>query len=86
MSTRLSITLLLCGLVSSVLFGIGATTVLSIPSLSVHAAVLLPIVVVASFVMAPVICWFVAPILRSRFARQDAASQLLLEKPAHSHD
>jgi hypothetical protein len=76
MSTRFSIALLLFGLVSSVLFGVGATTVLSIPSLSVHAALLLPIVIVASFILAPVICWVIAPMLRAQWSRQQNALRL----------
>lgn len=76
MSTRFSIALLLFELVSSVLFGVGATTVLSIPSLSVHAALLLPIVIVASFILAPVICWVIAPMLRAQWSRQQNALRL----------
>ena len=49
MSTRFSISLLLSMMVSAVLFGIGATIVLSIPSLSEHAPILLPIVILLSF-------------------------------------
>lgn len=82
MSTRLAITLLLFGLVSSVLFGVGATTVLSIPSLSAHANLLLPIVVVVSFILAPVICWIIAPMLRSQYSRQEAARHLRVERAA----
>jgi ABC-type sulfate transport system permease subunit len=84
MSTRLSITLLLFGLVSSVLFGVGATTVLSIPSLSAHASLLLPIVVVASFIVAPVICWVIAPMLRAQYSRQEEARRLRLERADRS--
>ncbi len=73
MSTRFSIAVLLYGLVSSVLFGVGATTVLSIPSLSAHAALLLPIVIVMSFLLAPIIGWFLAPMLRARWSREQNA-------------
>jgi hypothetical protein len=62
-STQFSIALLLCGIVSSVLFGVAATAVLSIPGLSVHAAALLPIVVVASW---PCSC-LCEPVVRRRF-------------------
>ena len=58
------------------MFGVGATTVLSIPSLSVHAALLLPIVIVASFILAPVICWVIAPMLRAQWSRQQNALRL----------
>lgn len=79
MSTRMSIALLLFGLVSSVLFGVGATTVLSIPSLSAHAALLLPIVIVTSFLLTPVICWLLAPMLRAQWSREQNARLLRVE-------
>jgi len=79
MSTRFSIALLLFGLVSSVLFGVGATTVLSIPSLSENATLLLPIAIVTSFMLAPVICWVIAPMLRSQWSRERNARLLHVE-------
>ncbi len=84
MSTRLSIALLLCGLVSSVLFGVGAATVLSIPSLSAHASMLLPTVVVASLILAPIICWVIAPTLRAQYIRREVARGLRLERTSRS--
>ncbi|MEQ1696953.1 MAG: hypothetical protein ABL901_14045 [Hyphomicrobiaceae bacterium] len=68
MTTRQSITLLLGGIVGSVLFGVGAIIVLTIPSLATHAMVLLPVVIVLSFILTPLISWFIAPQLRSRRA------------------
>lgn len=73
MSTRFSIALLLYGIVSSVLFGVAATTILSIPSLSGNAGLLLPIAVVASLVLAPIVCWAIAPMLRAQWQRQNGA-------------
>jgi hypothetical protein len=70
MSTRFAITLLLCGVVASVLFGVGAAAVLSIPGLSARASLLLPIVIVASIILAPIICWRLAPMLRAKYSRQ----------------
>ena len=84
MSTRFSIALLLCGLVSSVLFGVGATTVLSIPSLSAHASLLLPIVIAASFILSPVICWGLAPMLRAQYSREEEAKRVRLERATRS--
>lgn len=80
MTTRFGIALLLCGLVSSVLFGVGAATVLSIPSLSAHASMLLPIVVAASLLLAPAICWAIAPMLRAQYSREQNERQLRLER------
>ena len=61
MSTRFSISLLLSMMVSAVLFGIGATIVLSIPRLSEHAPILLPVVILLSFIFAPFCSWVIAP-------------------------
>lgn len=79
MSTRSSIAVLLFGLVCSVLFGIGATTVLSIPSLSAHAALLLPIVIGTSVLLTPIICWVLAPMLRAQWSREQNARLLRME-------
>ncbi|WP_188849696.1 hypothetical protein [Aureimonas glaciei] len=69
MSTQFRISLLIYGMVNAVLFGIGAVTVLSIPSLQEQWKFLIPIVVVASFVLAAPIAWFIAPRLRARYWR-----------------
>jgi hypothetical protein len=53
MSTRLSIAMLMGGLAATVLFGVGATIVLSVPSLAEHAQILLPIVICLSFGLRP---------------------------------
>lgn len=66
MSTRSSIALLISTMVSSVLFGMGAVVVLSVPSLVPKAAYLLPAVIAASFALTPFIAWHLAPNLRAR--------------------
>lgn len=75
MSIRMSISLLLSMMVASVLFGIGATAVLSISSLSKYATLLLPLVIVASFALAPVISWMIAPMLRAKYSRRVEAGR-----------
>ena len=72
MSIRASIATLVSMMVNAVVFGIGAIAVLSIPQLSANAAYLLPIVVVASFLISPFIAWQIAPMLRSRSQRTHA--------------
>jgi hypothetical protein len=72
MSIRASIATLVSMMVNAVVFGIGAIAVLSIPQLSANAAYLLPIVVVASFLISPFIAWQIAPMLRSRWQRTHA--------------
>ncbi|MDP1700358.1 MAG: hypothetical protein Q8L53_05260 [Aestuariivirga sp.] len=67
MSARIYITILLSIMTCAVLFGIGAVTVLSVPALSEQAKFLLPAVIAASFVLGPIIAWFMAPRLRARY-------------------
>ena len=52
MGPRIYITILLSLMTCSVLFGIGAVAVLSVPALSEQAKFLLPIVIAASFNLA----------------------------------
>ena len=68
--TRTYITVLIFMMVNAVVFGIGAITVLSVPSLSSHASVLLPTVVLSSLVISPFISWLLAPTLRARWQRE----------------
>lgn len=70
MRTRTAIAALVFLPVNAVLFGVGAVAVLSIPAL--QAAVLLPAVIVASFVISPFVSWYIAPRLRSRWQREHA--------------
>ena len=70
MSKRLNISLLISTMVAAVLFGIGAVAVLSVPTLNSYAAMLLPIVIVASLLAAPFISWTLAPRLTSAWQRK----------------
>ena len=67
MSVRIFITILVTLMTGSVVFGIGAVAVLAVPMLNDNAKVLLPIVIVASFVIGPIIAWYIAPRLRARY-------------------
>lgn len=67
MSTRFQIAALLSLMVNAVIFGIGAITVLSVPSLAENAKFWLPASVAASIVLSPCISWFLAPRLRNRY-------------------
>ena len=69
MKTRTWIAILVYPMVNAVLFGIGIVAVLSIPALAESEVSLIPAVVVASFVLALPIAWFLAPRLRLRFWR-----------------
>ncbi|CAG1015938.1 MAG: hypothetical protein F9K19_13010 [Rhizobiaceae bacterium] len=66
MNTDLFITALVSMMTNAVLFGAGAITVLSVPTLNDQAKYLLPVVIVASFILAPLVAWFIAPRLRAR--------------------
>lgn len=66
MKTRAWITGIVAMMINAVLFGIGAVTVLAVPALNEYAKILLPVVIVASFLAAPPIAWRLAPRLRLR--------------------
>ena len=67
MGPRLYITIMLSLMTCAVLFGIGAVAVLSVPALNEQAKFLLPAVIAASFVLGPIIAWFMAPRMRARY-------------------
>lgn len=51
---------------NAIIFGVGAITVLTVPSLALHAKWLLPVVVVAAFGLAPFLSLVVYPRMRIR--------------------
>lgn len=66
MSTRFRITLLIYGMINAVIFGFGIILVLSFPEISEAWPYIIPVVVVASFVLAAPVAWIIAPSLRAR--------------------
>lgn len=74
MSVRFQIAALLSLMVNAVIFGIGAITVLSVPSLAENAKFWLPVSVAASIVLSPGISWVLAPRLRNRYWQKRQAS------------
>ena len=82
MSVRLGIAALVFLMIQTVLFGIGTVLVLATP-LKEQAMLLMPAVVVSSFVAAVPFSWWFAPRLRARFWRHrrhpSAADRLLAE-------
>ncbi|MCO5730686.1 hypothetical protein [Rhizobium sp. SSA_523] len=72
MKTDTWLTIICSMMVNAVLFGTGAIAVLSVPLLSAHATILLPAVIVASFVAAPFIAAKIAPRMRIRAWGRDA--------------
>ncbi|MFZ5740090.1 hypothetical protein BJ123_10741 [Rhodopseudomonas thermotolerans] len=69
MSNRFRIASLVYMMTNAVLFGIGLVAVLTIPALAQNAMAWVPAAVVASFVLAAPIAWWIAPRLRARFWR-----------------
>lgn len=66
---RFRLAALVYSMANAVVVGTGLITVLSIPLLNAYAAYLIPAVVVASFILAAPLAWWIAPHLRSRFER-----------------
>jgi hypothetical protein len=64
------ITAVIYMMVNAVLFGIGTTAVLSIPTLAEQASTLIWVVTVLSFVLALPIAYVLAPRLRARYQRR----------------
>ncbi len=70
MKNRAAIAALIWMMVNAVLFGIGAVTVLTVPSLKADASYWLPVVIVVSFLISPFIGWALAPRLTARWERE----------------
>jgi hypothetical protein len=64
------ITAVIYMMVNAVLFGIGVTAVLSIPTLAEQASTLIWVVTVVSFLLALPIAYVLAPRLRARYQRR----------------
>ena len=77
MSTRFIIAALIYIVVDSILFGFGITIVLTIPTLSANASMLLPGVVVFALLLAVPISWILAPRLQARYWRGRSAAAAL---------
>jgi hypothetical protein len=75
MDTRTRLSWLIFGMTNAVLFGMGLVPVLTIRSWSEHAALLIPLVVLASFVLAFPIAWWLVPWMRARYERRRSLMQ-----------
>lgn len=69
MSNRFRIAALVYMMTNAVLFGIGMVSIMTIPALARNAMDWVPIAVVASFILAAPIAWWIAPRLRARYWR-----------------
>ena len=61
MSTRAWLTALVSLIINAVLFGVGVVIVMSVPAFNREAAMMLPVAVLASFAITPVIIGYIAP-------------------------
>lgn len=66
MRTITQITILVSLMVNAVVFGIGAIAILAVPALDTQAKYLLPVWIVVTFLISPVIARLLAPRLRLR--------------------
>jgi hypothetical protein len=55
---------------NAVIFGAGIITVLNVPALRVNADFWIPVVVVASLILAAPAAWLIAPRLQARYDRR----------------
>lgn len=74
LKTRFRIAALIYAMINAVLFGAGLVTLLLVPALAVHAMELIPLVVLASFIVAAPIAWRLAPALLARVERRRMAA------------
>ena len=69
MRNRLRIAVLIYSMTNAVIFGVGIITVLNVPALSTNAYFWIPVVVVASLILAAPFAWLIAPRLQARYNR-----------------
>ena len=60
---------------NAVIFGAGLIAVLNIPTLRADAVFWIPVVVVASLILAAPVAWLIAPRLQARYARRRSEKQ-----------
>jgi hypothetical protein len=75
MNNRLRIALLIYSMTNAVIFGAGLIAVLNVPTLRADAEFLIPVVVVASLILAAPVAWLIAPRLQARYTRRRSEKQ-----------
>jgi len=66
---RFRIAVLIYSMTNAVIFGAGLITVLNVSALRANAHIWIPVVVVASLILAAPIAWLIAPRLQARYDR-----------------
>jgi hypothetical protein len=84
-ATRARIAALIYTMTNAVIFGAGLIVVMAVPALAAGAAIWIPLVVVASLILAAPAAWFIAPRMRARFGRQQRAAGATPGAAAHPH-
>jgi hypothetical protein len=75
MDTRARVTWLIFGMTNAVLFGVGLITVLTVPLLAANAALIIPLVTIASFALAFPLAWKIVPWMRARHEQRRSMIQ-----------
>ena len=83
--TLVGIAALIYTMTNAVLFGAGLITVLMLPGFSSELMIWMPVVVVASIILAAPVAWLIAPRLRTRYWRERAPRRPLLSAPTSAH-
>ena len=64
---RLRVAALIFAMVNAVVFGVGLIAILTTPALAQQAFFWIPAIVVSSFVISPLLSWYIAPMMMQRF-------------------
>jgi hypothetical protein len=67
---RFRVAVLIYSMTNAVIFGAGIVTVLNVPTLRANAHIWIPVVVVASLILAAPFAWLIAPRLQARYDRR----------------
>ena len=68
--TDFRIAVLIYSMINAVIFGAGIITVLNVSALRANAFVWIPVVVIASLILAAPFAWLIAPRLQARYDRR----------------
>jgi hypothetical protein len=69
---RFRIAVLIYSMTNAIIFGAGIVTVLNVPALRADAHIWIPVVVIASLILAAPLAWLIAPRLQARYDRRHA--------------
>ena len=76
MRNRFRIAVLIYSMTNAVIFGAGLITVLNVSALRYNAFIWIPIVVIASLILAAPFAWLIAPRLQARYDRRHSDQKM----------